>query len=101
AAGVDDFVSVSTAAFGRDDYSRAPEYVQSLQDSTVQLFVAYRRGRAVASGRLNLPVGRVCASMWGGSTVPDQRGLGIYRALVARRADEARRLGYRYLTTDA
>jgi GNAT superfamily N-acetyltransferase len=101
AAGVDDFVSVTTAAFGRDDYSKASAYVRSLQDSTVQLFVAYRGGRAVASGRLNVPVGRVFASMWGGSTVPDQRGLGIYRALVARRADEARRLGYRYLTTDA
>lgn len=101
ANGVDDFVSVTTAAFGRNDYSKASAYVRSLQDLTVQLFVAYRGGRPVASGRLNLPEGRVFASMWGGSTVPDQRGLGIYRALVARRADEARRLGYRYLTTDA
>ncbi len=101
AAGVDDFVSVTTAVFGRDDYSKASAYVRSLQDSTVQLFVAYRGGRPVSAGRLNLPVGRLFASMWGGSTVPEQRGLGIYRALVARRADEARQLGYRYLTTDA
>ncbi len=48
-----------------------------------------------------MPEGRVFASMWGGSTVPEQRGLGMYRALVARRADEARRRGFRFLTTDA
>ena len=101
AAGVDDFVAVTTAAFGRDDNWKAPEYLRMLSDSTMQLYVAYREGRAASAGRLNLPDGRVFASMWGGSTVPEQRGFGLYRALVARRADVARRRGYRYLTTDA
>lgn len=101
AGGVDDFISVSTAAFGRDDDWKVPSYIESLADSRVQLYVAYRDGHAVSCGQLNVPVGRAFASMWGGGTVPDQRGLGFYRALVARRADEARRLGYRYLTTDA
>ncbi|HWT06772.1 MAG TPA: GNAT family N-acetyltransferase, partial [Xanthomonadales bacterium] len=101
AAGVDDFVAVTTAAFGRDDTWKAPEYLRMLEDSAVALFVAYREGRAASAGRLSLPDGRVFASMWGGSTVPELRGLGLYRALVARRADVARRRGYRYLTTDA
>jgi len=101
AGGVDDFVAVMTAAFGRDDVWKAPEYVRMLDDSTVALFVAYRDGRPASSGRLNMPVGRVFASMWGGSTVAEHRGLGLYRALVARRAHVARRHGYRYLTTDA
>ncbi|HTX49603.1 MAG TPA: GNAT family N-acetyltransferase, partial [Caulobacteraceae bacterium] len=33
--------------------------------------------------------------------VPDYRGRGAYRALVAARADEARRRGHRFLTVDA
>jgi GNAT superfamily N-acetyltransferase len=101
AGGVDDFVSVSNAAFGENHAFEASAYVRSLDDATVQLFVAYRDGRPVSCGRLNLPVGREFASMWGGSTVPEHRGVGIYRALVARRADEAWRRGYRFLTTDA
>jgi GNAT superfamily N-acetyltransferase len=101
AGGVDEFVSVANAAFGRDDVWTAAEYVRMLGDPAVQLFVAYRDGRAASAGRLNMPVGRVFASMWGGSTVPEHRGLGLYRALVARRADVARRRGYRFLTTDA
>ena len=101
AEGVDDFVGVATIAFGRDDAWKTSEYVRLLGDSTVSLFVAYRDGKPVSSGRLNMPEGRVFAGMWGGSTVPEQRRLGFYRALVARRADEARLRGYRYLTTDA
>jgi GNAT superfamily N-acetyltransferase len=100
-AGIDDFVAVTTAAFGRDDLWKAPGYVSMLADSTVELFVVYRDGRPVSSGRLNLPEGRVFASMWGGSTVAEHRGLGLYRALVARRAGVARQRGFRYLTTDA
>jgi len=99
--GVEDFVGVATLAFGRNDASKASEYVRLLGDSTMQLFVVYRDGIPVSSGRLNLPDGRVFASMWGGSTVAEHRGLGLYRALVARRADVARQRGYRYLTTDA
>ncbi|HEY6236482.1 MAG TPA: GNAT family N-acetyltransferase, partial [Candidatus Elarobacter sp.] len=100
-AGVGDFVSVTSTVFGRDDEWKAPAYVQSLEDAAIALFVAYRDGRPVSCGRLNLPAGRPFASMWGGSVVPEHRGLGIYRALVTRRSDEARRRGYRYLTTDA
>jgi GNAT superfamily N-acetyltransferase len=101
ATGVDDFVAVTSAAFGRDNRSRTTGYVASLADPTIELFVAYRDGRPAAAGRLDLPEGRVFASMWAGSTVPEQRGRGLYRALVGRRADEARRRGYRFLTTDA
>lgn len=101
AAGVDDFVAVANAAFGRDDVPKAPEYVRLLDDPTTELFVVYCDGRAASAGRLSMPPGRAFASMWGGSTVSRYRGLGFYRALVARRADVARRRGYRFLTTDA
>jgi ribosomal protein S18 acetylase RimI-like enzyme len=99
--GVEDFVAVSTAAFGWDRAGRVEAYVRSLGDRTLALYVAYLDGCPVSSGRLQLPEGRAFASMWGGGTSPDRRGLGFYRALVAFRAREARRRGYRYVTVDA
>ena len=101
AAGVDDLVGITSAVFGADKGSRASVYVRLLDDPAVAFFVAYCGEQPVAAGRLNLPAGRIFASMWGGSTLAEYRSRGIYRALVARRADEARRHGYRYITTDA
>jgi GNAT superfamily N-acetyltransferase len=39
--------------------------------------------------------------LWGGSTLQEWRGKGIYKALVAVRATRAVELGYRYLQVDA
>lgn len=41
------------------------------------------------------------AGLWGGSTLPAYRGRGIYRALVARRAQIAVERGYQILQVDA
>jgi GNAT superfamily N-acetyltransferase len=41
------------------------------------------------------------AGLFGGATLPDQRGKGLYTALLSARAREARQRGYRYLTIDA
>jgi GNAT superfamily N-acetyltransferase len=41
------------------------------------------------------------ATLWGGATRPEWRAKGIYRALVARRAQFAVRTGARYLQVDA
>ncbi len=55
----------------------------------------------VAVARANLSPGSDFASLWSGTTVPEWRGRGLYRALVARRAELARRRGFRYLQVDA
>ena len=41
------------------------------------------------------------AGLWGGATVAAYRGRGVYTAVVATRAQEAIRRGYRYLMVDA
>ncbi|MFH9424509.1 GNAT family N-acetyltransferase [Streptomyces sp. NPDC017529] len=41
------------------------------------------------------------ASLWGGSTLPNWRGQGLYRALVAHRAALALARGFRYVQVDA
>lgn len=100
ARGVDDYIAVNRAAFVNQRLE-AETYVRSLGDPGIGLFVAYADGTAAAAGRLQTPVGRVFASMWGGGTVPDFRGRGIYRAIVGERAREARRRGHEYVTVDA
>jgi GNAT superfamily N-acetyltransferase len=41
------------------------------------------------------------ASLWGGSTLPEFRGRGLYSALLEARITEARQHGIRFLTIDA
>lgn len=100
-AGLNDLIAVTSEAFGRDERRRADRFRTRLDDPTLGLFVAYADGVPVAAGRLEMPCGRSFAGLWGGGTVPAFRGRGIYRALVAERAREAKRLGYRYLNVDA
>lgn len=57
-------------------------------------------GAVVCAGRLDIVPGTEFGGLWGGSTVPEWRGRGIYRALVAARARSATRLGARYLHSD-
>jgi GNAT superfamily N-acetyltransferase len=100
-AGIADLVAVSAAAFGRDEPWRAEQLAGRLDDPTQALLVAYDRGVAVSSGRLELAPGKAFAGLYGGGTRPDYQGRGVYRALVAARAAEARRRGCRFLTVDA
>jgi GNAT superfamily N-acetyltransferase len=100
-AGAADLVAVSEAAFGRDEPWRLEQLVGRLDDPTQVLFVAYDGGVPVSSGRLELAPGKAFAGLYGGGTRPDYQGRGVYRALVAARAAEARRRGHRYLTVDA
>jgi len=56
---------------------------------------------AVCASRADFHVGTDFASLWGGGTLPEWRGRGIYRAMVSYRARLAVERGYRYLRTDA
>jgi hypothetical protein len=41
------------------------------------------------------------AGLWGGSTVAEYRGLGLYTAVLATRIQEAIQRGYRFVVIDA
>jgi GNAT superfamily N-acetyltransferase len=101
AAGAAELVAVSDAAFGRSEPWRLKALVARLEDPTQALFVAYDGGAPVSSGRLEFAPGKAFAGLYGGGTVPNHQGRGVYRALVAARAAAARRRGHRYLTVDA
>jgi GNAT superfamily N-acetyltransferase len=55
----------------------------------------------VCAGWMRFPSETEFATLWGGATLPDWRGRGIYRALVAHRARLAAERGRRYLEVDA
>lgn len=101
AAGLADLWAVNAAAFGRQEPALLEALTGLLDDPTQALFVAYDGGRPISSGRLDLAPGKAFAGLYGGGTAPEQRGRGVYRALVGARAAEARRRGCRYLTVDA
>jgi GNAT superfamily N-acetyltransferase len=100
-AGVGDFLIVNAVANGRPARQSVEEVMERLEQPGIAYFVAYAEGRPVCSGGLHLPPARAFAGLYSGGTVPDHRGRGVYRALVAARAAEARRRGFRYLTVDA
>jgi GNAT superfamily N-acetyltransferase len=67
----------------------------------MQLWAAQVDGTVVCSGRLEPVAGSTVAGIWGGSTSPEWRGRGIYRALVAARAAAALSLGRTVLHSDS
>lgn len=65
------------------------------------VLTAEAAGRVVAAGWLEMRPASQFAGLWGGATLREWRGRGIYRALVARRAQFAAARGVRYLQVDA
>jgi GNAT superfamily N-acetyltransferase len=63
--------------------------------------VALVDGEPVSGGRVDLEPGIDFAGLYGGVTLPEFRGRGLYRATVAKRAALARERGYRWLYSDA
>lgn len=65
------------------------------------IVVAEAGGAVVCAGWVRFVRGAEFATLWGGGTLPAWRGRGIYRALVAYRANLAAARGFRYLQVDA
>jgi hypothetical protein len=65
------------------------------------VFVAEADGQVVSAAWLAFKYGNQFGGLWGGSTLAEWRGQGIYRALVRRRAQLAVEKGIQYLQVDA
>jgi hypothetical protein len=71
------------------------------RDDGMELWVAESDGRMVAAGRLEPVRGTEFAGIWGGATIEEYRGRGIYRALTATRARSALALGKTLVHSDS
>ena len=69
--------------------------------NNVVVLVAEAAGHVVSAAWLIFQDGTNFAGLWGGSTLAQWRGHGIYKALVARRAKMAHDRGTKYLQVDA
>ncbi|MCX5331385.1 GNAT family N-acetyltransferase [Streptomyces sp. NBC_00140] len=67
----------------------------------ISIHVAEADGEVVSAAWLAFRAGTAFASLWGGSTLAEWRGRGIYRALVTTRAALATARGVTYLHVDA
>lgn len=82
--------------------SRAEDLVLRLhEDPSTELWIALVDDAIVSAGRLESVAGTDFAGLWGGSTLKEWRGRGIYRALTAERARSALARGIRYLQSDS
>ncbi|MFI1098218.1 GNAT family N-acetyltransferase [Streptomyces sp. NPDC020917] len=103
-AGVDLVAAVHEQAFGTSAdrlRDRLVDQLPQTADGTLSLVVAMAGDVPVCSARMEIHPGTDFASLWGGGTVEEWRGRGIYRALVAHRAAQAADRGLRYLQVDA
>jgi GNAT superfamily N-acetyltransferase len=100
---VDAFVALADRVFGHPSPSIREELVQALaeDDPTMLATIVLADGVAVSGGRVDLPKQGEFAGLFGGITLPEHRGRGLYRATVAERASIARDRGYRWLYVDA
>lgn len=79
---------------------RLQRELQEIPDR-LSVYVAYCDGVPACSGWIRFDPVSPFASLWGGATRPEFRMRGLYTALVAARAQEARERGARFLTVDA
>ena len=88
-----------------DDWSWLPpalaEWVSGAGDPCTVLVAESLAGEVVSAAWIRFHTATDFASLCGGSTLPNWRGHGVYRALVAARAALAARRGYRYVQVDA
>lgn len=67
----------------------------------MELWVAEADGQIVSAGRVEPVAGTDFAGIWGGATLPEWRGRGIYRALTAQRARSALARGKTLIHSDS
>jgi GNAT superfamily N-acetyltransferase len=102
AESLDAVTSVQNAVWTNEDLgwlSASLARERAAQPQSIRFHVVWSAGLPVCAGWTRLH-GRF-ASLFGGSTLPEHRGRGLYRALLASRLDEARRRGASFALVDA
>ncbi|MFJ7589996.1 GNAT family N-acetyltransferase [Streptomyces sp. NPDC097617] len=102
-AGVDLMMQAHAGAFGTERPRIREQLLSRLREEpeTIAAVLAMAGDTPVSAARMEMRPGTSFAGLWGGGTVPQWRGRGIYRLLVAHRARLAAELGIPYLQVDA
>lgn len=102
-AGIEQLVAVHGEVFGGDHRRLGRELRARLADDPegVTSVLALAGDRPISGCRIEFLPGTDFAGLWGGGTLPEWRGRGVYRALIAYRARLAAEREVRYLYVDA
>ena len=89
--------------FGKSYAFTATELLAGIRDGSTQHrgYMVVEGNTAVSIGRLYTHPDSMFGGLYGGATLEQHRGRGLYRATVAARARDAAELGARYLIVDA
>ncbi len=100
---LDRIAALETAVWAHDSSALAESLEQEIAadaDGTA-IVVAEAGDEVVCAGWIRFIGGTAFATLWGGSTLPEWRGRGIYKALVRYRAALAVGRGFTHLEVDA
>jgi GNAT superfamily N-acetyltransferase len=94
---------LESAVWGGDysDFTDNLAVEREADPTGMSIVVAEAGETVVCAAWVRFERGTEFATFWGGATLKDWRGQGIYRATVAHRANLAAERGFRYLETDA
>ncbi|MCW2738519.1 GNAT family N-acetyltransferase [Nocardioides sp.] len=93
-------LAAQESVFGGGRGPSVDSSLAELRSGGSEFWIAEVGDRVVCGGRLTPVAGTEFAGIWGGSTLPEFRGRGIYRALVAARAGSAMERGVRLIHSD-
>lgn len=97
-------IAALEAAVWESDLSWLADFLTRRTEAMAEdavVLTAEHRGRPVCAAWMFLWPGRGYGGLRGGTTLPEWRGRGVYRAMVAERARVAAARGVRYLQVDA
>ena len=102
-ADLERIAEMESEVWGEDHSEYAPQLAAEIaaDPGAITVVIAEAGDRVVSAAWMRFERGTEFATMWGGATLAEWRGRGIYRALVAHRANLAADRGFRYLETDA
>ncbi|MBK8989340.1 MAG: GNAT family N-acetyltransferase [Chloroflexi bacterium] len=96
-------VPIEEAVWGGDRSAWGARLAEEMRltPDLLSVYLVYVGGVAACAAWINFTPQSQFASLWGGSTRPEFRKMGLYTAVLAARVQEAIRRGYRFLTIDA
>ncbi len=98
-----EIAAIQTAVYNEDFDWLAQQLNANVTDQPDYwgIYTAYVDDVPACAAWISFPPNSQFAGLWGGATRVEYRKMGLYTAVVAARAQEARRRGYRFLTVDA
>ncbi len=103
-ADFDRITAMEEAVWGDDSHGWLAESLEkerAADPDGISIVVVEAGSEIVCSAWIRFERGTDFATLWGGGTLPAWRGRGIYRAIVAYRANLARERGHRFVQVDA